>query len=71
MAGQLRRSEARQANDSRVRETFQDCKLAEVLVEGDENPLLGMCGGQDRDIARVFGPQSRPYHIMAEAGECW
>jgi len=41
-----------------------DCPVAKVLIDRDENSLLGMGDFENRLIARIFWPIANPDHVM-------
>lgn len=58
------RGNAYKPDDSSVRHTANNCELAEVLVERDENTPLGPSLGEYGFVARIFGPLTDPFHIV-------
>jgi len=68
----LRGTEAGQADQTSVAHSLHDGKLAEILVESDENPVFVERIFENRFVAGILRPQPGPYDIVAkfrEAGD--
>jgi len=56
-----------QTHDAAMRSAVQDGHLAEILVQDDQNAVLGVSAGEDFVVARVLGPIAGPDDIVAPA----
>jgi hypothetical protein len=53
----ITRGQVHDSDDARMRAASHDSELAKVLVQCDEDALVGVSAGEDRLVARIFLPK--------------
>lgn len=62
-------ADANQADDAAMIDAVDNGKLAEVLVESDEDAALAFRRVQDLLVSRILPPIPRPFYIKAAGAE--